>query len=182
MLIADLSLKNIGILELMIKLEELNNLLMEKVLSLIFRVHFMKVLLRILKGLKKLVNTLILKLQSVWYYLILKKMFLQDLVETLELQIIGGQIMLMKMEIEELILIEFLQEEIEVVIEDEVIEEVMVVTKVDTNNIVMIDLIISKNEEDIIKRVVHGEVEEVIVEEEVGTSEFMKFKLNEIIY
>lgn len=102
--------------------------------------------------------------------------------ETLELQIIGGQVMLMIMEIKELILIELLQEEIEEAIEDEVIEEVMVVTEVLTNNILMIELIISKSDEDIIKRVVHGEVEEVIVEEEVGMSEFMKFKLNEIIY
>jgi len=36
----------------------------------------------------------------------------------------------------------------------------------------MIELIISKSEEDTIKRVVHGEVEEVIVEEELGMSEF----------
>jgi hypothetical protein len=48
--IADLFLKNIGILELMIKLEELNNLLMEKVLFLIFRAHSMKVLLKILNN------------------------------------------------------------------------------------------------------------------------------------
>ena len=67
-------------------------------------------------------------------------------------------------------------------IEDEVIEEVMVVTEVLTKHIVMRELIISKSEEDTIKRVVHGEVEEVIVEEEVGMSEFMKFKINEIIY
>lgn len=57
-------------------------------------------------------------------------------------------------------------------IEDEVIEEVMVVTEVLTKHIVMRELIISKSEEDTIKRVVHGEVEEVIVEEELGMSEF----------
>jgi len=67
-----------------------------------------------------------------------------------------------------------------VAIEDEVIEEVMVVTEVLTKHIVMRELIISKSEEDTIKRVVHGEVEEVIVEEEVGMSEFIKFKINEI--
>jgi len=69
-----------------------------------------------------------------------------------------------------------------VAIEDEVIEEVMVVTEVLTKHIVMRELIISKSEEDTIKRVVHGEVEEVIVEEEVGMSEFIKFKINEIFY
>lgn len=58
----------------------------------------------------------------------------------------------------------------------------MVVTEVLTKHIVMRELIISKSEEDTIKRVVHGEVEEVIVEEEVGMSEFIKFKINEIFY
>jgi len=48
--IADLFLKNIGILELMIKLEVLNNLLMEKELFLILQVHFMKDILKTLKG------------------------------------------------------------------------------------------------------------------------------------
>lgn len=123
-----------------------------------------------------------MKLQSVWYYLILKKMFLQDLVETQELQIIGEQVTIMIMEIGELIMKEILKEEIELYKEDEVIEEVMVVIEVVTNKIVMKDLIISLDEEDIIKMVVLGGVEEVIVEEEVGMSEFMKFKLNEIIY
>jgi len=47
---------------------------------------------------------------------------------------------------------------------------------------IMIELIISKDEEDIIKREVHGEVEEVIVEDVFGMSEFMKYNLNEIIY
>jgi hypothetical protein len=75
MQIVDLSLKNTGILELMIKSEELNNLPMEEVLSLIFRVHSMKGLLKILKGSRKQVNILILKLQNVWYYPILKKMY-----------------------------------------------------------------------------------------------------------
>jgi len=123
-----------------------------------------------------------LKLQSVWYYLILKKMFLQDLVETQELQIIGEQVTITIMEIGEVIMKEILKEEIELYKEDEVIEEVMVVIEVVTNKIVMKDLIISLDEEDIIKMVVLGGVEEVIVEEEVGMSEFMKFKLNEIIY
>lgn len=86
------------------------------------------------------------------------------------------------MEIGELIMKEILKEEIELYKEDEVIEEVMVVIEVVTNKIVMKDLIISLDEEDIIKMVVLGGVEEVIVEEEVGMSEFMKFKLNEIIY
>lgn len=86
------------------------------------------------------------------------------------------------MEIGEVIMKEILKEEIELYKEDEVIEEVMVVIEVVTNKIVMKDLIISLDEEDIIKMVVLGGVEEVIVEEEVGMSEFMKFKLNEIIY
>ena len=51
--IAELFLKNIGILELMIKSEESNNLLMVKVLFLILRVHFMKVMLKILRDSKK---------------------------------------------------------------------------------------------------------------------------------
>jgi hypothetical protein len=118
--IADLFLKNIGIPESMIKSEELNNLLMEKVLFLIFKVHFMKVLLKILKDSKKQENILILKLQSVWNYLILKRMFYQDLVEIPLLQITGGQIMPMKMEKKEAILIELLPEEIEGAIEGEV--------------------------------------------------------------
>jgi hypothetical protein len=180
--IADLFLKSIGIPELMIKSEELNNLLMEKVLFLIFKVHFMKVLLKILKDSKKQENILILKLQSVWNYLILKRMFYQDLVEIPQLQITGGQIMPMKMEKKEAILIELLQEEIKGAIEGEVIEEILVETEVGSNHMVMIELIISKSEEDIIKREVHGEVEEVIVEDVFGMSEFMKYNLNETIY
>ena len=83
--IAELFLKNIGILELMIKSEESNNLLMVKVLFLILRVHFMKVMLKILRDSKKQENISILKLRSVWNFLILRKMFLQDLAEIQQL-------------------------------------------------------------------------------------------------
>ena len=176
--IAELFLKNIGILELMIKSEESNNLLMVKVLFLILRVHFMKVMLKILRDSKKQENISILKLRSVWNFLILRKMFLQDLVEIQQLQVIGGQIMPMKMIKKEALLIELPQEEVEEATEDEVIEEITLGTEVVSNHMAMIELIISKSEEDIIKREVHGEVEVVIVEDVFGMSEFMKFKLN----
>jgi hypothetical protein len=175
--IADLFLKSIGIPELMIKSEESNNLLMVKVLFLILRVHFMKVMLKILRDSKKQENISILKLRSVWNFLILRKMFLQDLVEIQQLQVIGGQIMPMKMIKKEALLIELPQEEVEEATEDEVIEEITLGTEVVSNHMVMIELIISKSEEDIIKREVHGEVEVVIVEDVFGMSEFMKFKL-----
>ena len=177
--IAELFLKNIGILELMIKSEESNNLLMVKVLYLILRVHFMKVMLKILRDSKKQENISILKLRSVWNFLILRKMFLQDLVEIQQLQVIGGQIMPMKMIKKEVLLIELPQEEVEEATEDEVIEEITLGTEVVSNHMAMIELIISKSEEDIIKREGHGEVEVVIVEDVFGMSEFMKFKLNE---
>ena len=180
--IAELFLKNIGTLELMIKSEESNNLLMVKVLFLILRVHFMKVMLKILRDSKKQENISILKLRSVWNFLILRKMFLQDLVEIQQLQVIGGQIMPMKMIKKEALLIELPQEEVEEATEDEVIEEITLGTEVVSNHMAMIELIISKSEEDIIKREVHGEVEVVIVEDVFGMSEFMKFKLNEIMY
>ena len=77
------------------------------------------------------------------------------------------------------VLIELPQEEVEEATEDEVIEEITLGTEVVSNHMAMIELIISKNEEDIIKREVHGEVEVVIVEDVFGMSEFMKFKLNE---
>jgi len=124
------------------------------------------------------VNILILKLKSVRNYLILKKMFLQDLVETRQLKIIGGQIMPMKTEKKEAIQIELLQEEIEEAIEDEVIEEILVVVEEVSNHMGMIELIISKREVDLIKREVHGEEEEVIAEDVFGMSELMKFKFN----
>lgn len=123
-------------------------------------------------------NILILKLKSVRNYLILKKMFLQDLVETRQLKIIGGQIMPMKTEKKEAIQIELLQEEIEEAIEDEVIEEILVVVEEVSNHMGMIELIISKREVDLIKREVHGEEEEVIAEDVFGMSELMKFKFN----
>jgi hypothetical protein len=88
----------------------------------------------------------------------------------------------MKMIKKEALLIELPQEEVEEATEDEVIEEITLGTEVVSNHMVMIELIISKSEEDIIKREVHGEVEVVIVEDVFGMSEFMKFKLNEIIY
>ena len=85
----------------------------------------------------------------------------------------------MKMIKKEALLIELPQEEVEEAIEDEVIEEITLGTEVVSNHMAMIELIISKSEEDIIKREVHGEVEVVIVEDVFGMSEFMKFKLNE---
>jgi preprotein translocase subunit SecD len=105
-------------------------------------------------------------------------MFLQDLVETRQLKIIGGQIMPMKTEKKEAIQIELLQEEIEEAIEDEVIEEILVVVEEVSNHMGMIELIISKREVDLIKREVHGEEEEVIAEDVFGMSELMKFKFN----
>lgn len=132
--------------------------------------------MKILKDSKKQAKILILKLQSAWNYLILKKMYLQDLLETRQLQIItGGPMVPKKMETDKAILIDLLLEGIEEAIEDGVIEEVMVVTEVVSNHMEILELIISKSGEDIIKREVHGEVEEVIVEDVIGMSEFMKF-------
>ena len=85
----------------------------------------------------------------------------------------------MKMIKKEALLIKLPQEEVEEATEDEVIEEITLGTEVVSNHMAMIELIISKSEEDIIKREVHGEVEVVIVEDVFGMSEFMKFKLNE---
>ena len=85
----------------------------------------------------------------------------------------------MKMIKKEALLIELPQVEVEEATEDEVIEEITLGTEVVSNHMAMIELIISKSEEDIIKREVHGEVEVVIVEDVFGMSEFMKFKLNE---
>jgi len=136
----------------------------------------MRDILKILKDSKKQAKILILKLQSAWNYLILKKMYLQDLLETRQLQIItGGPMVPKKMETDKAILIDLLLEGIEEAIEDGVIEEVMVVTEVVSNHMGILELIISKSGEDIIKREVHGEVEEVIVEDVIGMSEFMKF-------